>query len=106
MTWSFSTRTSSKKVSVNGDLPLIRRIGRVDTPGVALETMWFTWGVGFVRNQGYWNGSVDWRDELQSFSITSGSGYMPVGIGNTWEFVAVPVANENPTWGEIKSMYR
>ena len=33
----FSTRTSSKKVSQNGDLPEMRVIGRVDTPGVAMS---------------------------------------------------------------------
>ena len=36
-TFSFSTRTSSKKVSQNGDLPEINRIGRVVTPFVAMS---------------------------------------------------------------------
>ena len=35
--FSFSTRTSSKKVSQNGLLPLIRVIGFVVTPGVAMS---------------------------------------------------------------------
>ena len=35
--FSFSTRTSSKKVSQKGDLPLISVMGRVLTPGVAMS---------------------------------------------------------------------
>src|SRR5467141_829055 len=35
-TWDFGTRTLSKKVSQNGDLPEIKRIGLVETP---LEAM-------------------------------------------------------------------
>ena len=35
--WSFGTFTSSKKVSQKGELPLISRIGLVETPGVAMS---------------------------------------------------------------------
>ena len=34
---SFGTFTSSKKVSQNGELPLISRIGLVETPGVSMS---------------------------------------------------------------------
>ena len=63
--------------------------------------------VGFVRNQGYLDGTVDWRDELESYSTPLGSGYMPLGVGNTWRFVEVPVSTSgSTTWGEIKTRYR
>ncbi len=82
------------------------KIERVSAPGVADETIWFAWGVGFVRDQGYVDGYLDWRDELQSYSISSGTGYMPMGVGNTWSYVERPVASEAESWGGLKRLYR
>jgi hypothetical protein len=81
-------------------------IERVSEPGVALETMWFADGVGFVRSQGFLNGWMDWRDDLESYTNASGSGFMPMGVGNTWNFTPVAVANETTNWGNLKSLYR
>jgi hypothetical protein len=36
-TWSLGTRTLSKNVSQNGELPEISRIGLVDTPGECMS---------------------------------------------------------------------
>jgi len=44
-------------------------IDSVTDPGVLHQTMWFAWDVGFVRTQGYQGSHLDWRDELQSFSV-------------------------------------
>lgn len=81
-------------------------IERVAAPGTAYETMWFAAGVGFVRNQGFLNGSMDWRDELQSHAIAGGTGFMPLAAGNSWNYVEVPVATVITNWGELKSTYR
>ena len=81
-------------------------IERAAAPGTAYETMWFASGVGFVRNEGYINGAMDWRDELQSQSIVGGTGYLPLAVGNSWTYAEVPVATENTNWGELKSIYR
>ena len=35
--WFFGTVTSVKKVSQNGEVPLIRRIGRTSTPGEVMS---------------------------------------------------------------------
>jgi len=78
----------------------------VSEPNVSIETMWFAWGVGFVRNQGYEGGAVDWRDNLTSYSIVGGSGYMPLGVGNTWTHAPEAVSTETAGWGELKSLFR
>ncbi len=78
----------------------------VSTPGVIRENMWFAAGVGFVRSQGFEGGWMDWRDDLESYTIVSGSGFMPMGVGNTWNFIQVAVANETTSWGNLKSLYR
>jgi len=81
-------------------------IERLVEPGVVIETLWFSWGAGFVRNQGYLDTFLDWRDELQSSSILGGTGYLPMAVGNTWNYVELPVAAENTSWGGLKSIYR
>lgn len=75
-------------------------------PGVVVESYWFAWEVGFVRDQGYLGGEVDWRDELQSYTILGGTGYMPAFVGNTWNLAEITVPSENPSWGELKSLFR
>ncbi len=81
-------------------------IERVSEPGVAMQTMWFADGVGFVRSQAFVDGWMDWRDDLESYTNASGSGFMPMGVGNIWNFVPVAVATETTSWGDLKSIYR
>ena len=81
-------------------------VAEVASPSVIIETMWFADGVGFVRNQGYLGGSLDWRDDLSSFTIVGGSGFMPMAVGNTWFHVFVSVPTENTSLGGLKSQYR
>ena len=82
------------------------RIELVSTPTVAVEEIWFAWGVGFVKNRGWWNGELDWRDELQSVTIIGGTGYMPAAVGNVWSYDELPVPVDAGSWGAVKEMYR
>ena len=82
-------------------------IEKVSEPGVLVETMWFSWGVGFVRSQGYWNGYMDYRDELDNyFTIGGATGYLPLDIGNWWSYAEVAVPSESVSWGAVKAMHR
>ncbi len=78
----------------------------VSNPGVVLESYWFAWGVGFVRNEGFEAGVSDWRDEVSSYTIVGGTGYMPAAVGNTWTLEEIVVPNDGGSWGELKSLYR
>ncbi len=81
-------------------------IERVASPGEVVETMWFAWEVGFVRNEGYLDGYVDWRDELQSYTHAGGTGYMPAAVGNVWVMAEITVPGEARSWGGLKSLFR
>ncbi len=81
-------------------------IENVAEPGVVQESMWFAAGVGFVRNQGYLNGLVDWRDDLASSTVVGGTGNLPLAVGNSWDYTEVSVPNEDLDWGELKALYR
>lgn len=75
-------------------------------PTVVVQSMWFSNGVGWVQNEGYLpGGAVDWRDELSDYTIVSGTGFMPLGIGNSWTQISITVATRQASWGEIKSKY-
>lgn len=52
-------------------------IVETNAPNEPFETMWLVEGVGFVRNQGFLNGELDWTDDLRSYSIVGGSGFFP-----------------------------
>ena len=81
-------------------------IAEVAAPSVVLETMWFVNGVGFVRDQGYQNGVLDWRDELSTYTIAGGSGFMPLAVGNEWEHVWLSVPTAAKSLSGLKSQYR
>ena len=81
-------------------------IERVSEPGIVIETYWFAWGVGFVRDEGYGPEGLEWRDDLTSYTILGGVGYMPAYVGNIWMLGEITVATEPASWGELKSLYR
>lgn len=87
---------------------LAYRVEIVETiaPNEPFETMWFVDGVGFVRNQGFLNGELDWTDDLNTYSIVGGSGFFPLAVGNTWNILWEIVSNEKETWGGTKALFR
>jgi hypothetical protein len=73
-------------------------------PDTVLTTFWFASDVGWVKQVEYEAGKVVWRTELQTYDV-SGSGYLPLVIGNTWSYVGLEVPNQATSIGKIKGSY-
>ncbi len=79
-----------------------------NNPSMLDSVFWFADGVGIVRQDFYdlfspQNPVTD-RSELVSFTIAGGSGFLPVTVGNQWNYQTT-VASEKTTWGQLKSQY-
>jgi len=76
-------------------------------PGTVITSLWFSSGVGLVREDDFYEGTtpVDWRFELQSFSLAGGSGFFPLAVGNVWQYGEIILPVEFTTWGAIKAKY-
>lgn len=81
-------------------------IALASAPGTVVESMYFAFGVGFVRDEGFLGGSLDWQDELVSYSIAGGSGFFPLAIGNIWVHDEINLAVETRAWGAIKVLFQ
>jgi len=56
---------------------------------------WFAKGVGLVRFRCIWGKSLDSTAELVSFKVPAAdSSYMPIQIGNTWEYDEINLTKE------------
>lgn len=77
----------------------------VSAPGVITQSIWFADGVGMVRTIEYSGGVPDQTDELSSFTIASGSGFMPLWLGNIWDNAEIIVPTEETTWGAVKAQF-
>lgn len=69
---------------------------------------WFSDGVGLVRQDFYdvdipGNPLTD-MTELTSYNVVGGSGYLPMAVGNQWNYQETVAADES-TWGQLKSQY-
>lgn len=72
-------------------------------PGTLLRNLWFSDGVGLVKETDFF--PVYWVGALFSYQIASGSGYLPMGSGNIWNYQDVTTPVENTTWGGVKALY-
>jgi len=75
-------------------------------PGVVRESIWFASGVGIVRFEEYVNGVLDWKSDLNNFTVVGGSGFFPRAVGNTWVYFDINVAVANSSWSAVKGLFQ
>ena len=74
-------------------------------PSTINHSVCFSSGVGIVREEEYFAGALNYRDELFSFNIVVGSGFFPLAVGNQWDYAEINVPVEATSWGAVKSKY-
>lgn len=83
-------------------------VERVSNPGTVIESLWFSDGVGLVKERDFFDGPTpsDWQAELLNYTIVGGSGFWPRSVGNVWNYKETILPVETTTWGAIKSEFR
>lgn len=100
-----STVVAFESVTVPaGTFPCYRvEVVRDSDPSTVIQNVWYSDGVGLVKQ-------VDtfpyWESVLFSYQIMSGSGYLPMGPGNIWNYQDVTSPVESRTWGGVKALYQ
>jgi hypothetical protein len=79
----------------------------INNRGTVLQTLWFSSGIGLVREMDFFEGPtpINWQSDLQSYNISGGSGFFPLAVGNRWDYAEITNPTQATTWGAIKSKY-
>ena len=74
-------------------------------PGTINHSVYFSSGVGIIREEEYFAGVLNYRDSLFSSNIVGGSGFFPLAVGNQADYAEDIVPVEATSWGAVKSKY-
>ncbi len=79
-----------------------------NNPSVVVFSVWFSSGVGLVRQIDYFDNGTPafFQEDLQSFSILGGTSFLPFFVGNTWSYIDIATPVQETTWGAIKAKYK
>jgi len=75
------------------------------SPSTITESLWFALGVGYVLDEEYASGVLDWKSWLTNATIVGGTGFLPLAVGNIWVYADVNVAVGNSNWSAVKSLF-
>lgn len=79
-------------------------VAPVSNPANRTQSLWFASGVGLVRQVDYFDQWIERESNLESYS-TTGNGFFPLVVGNTWTYIGTEVPTEDSSIGELKSRY-
>jgi hypothetical protein len=79
-------------------------VALVTNPTQPTQSLWFAAGVGLVRPVDYLAQWIETASSLDTYS-TTGNGYFPLVVGNTWTYVESEVPTAGSSVGEIKARY-
>jgi hypothetical protein len=97
---------STESVDVGGVSFIAWRVDIMldSTPGMVEQSLWFTGGVGIVKQVDRNGGAAVSKLVLRGFSVT-GIGFFPLEIGNNWEYGTLSVADVTGSVGVLKARY-